>query len=148
MKNTLPRSRHIFRTILGSLILLAAISAGSEEKVNKTTYLLSGSEGYCELNVSDVKRGEVIKPWARIRNIGTTTVCVKEIRETIFGPPSESKPLDASLEPGQETVHELNSIETENFLGDICKTYSLRFDPPGIVEVVIYRSLEDLEKDK
>ncbi|HNT18185.1 MAG TPA: hypothetical protein PK747_06105 [Acidobacteriota bacterium] len=148
MNISLARSQHIFRTILGSLILLAAISVGSEEKVNKMTYLLSGSEGYCELNVSDVKRGEVIKPWARIRNVGTTAVCVKDIRETIFGPPSDSKPLDASLEPGQEIIHELNSIETENFLGDICKTYSLRFDPPGVVEVVIYRSLQDLEKDK
>jgi hypothetical protein len=169
MNVVVKKSRQILKAVFWIFILAATIAVSSQEKANnvtakdqplpepkaspskkvdKMTYVLHGTEGYFELIVEDIIRGEVIKPWARIRNVGTTAVCIKEIKETVFGPPTDMKPFDASLEAGEETIYELDPINTESFLGDLCKTYSLKFDPPGKVEVTVYRSKEDLENDK
>ena len=128
--------------------LLLAVIVVAEASITKVVCILSGSVGQCELDVGEINKGSIVRPWARIKNISDKEVHVAQSpwpAAAVSGLPPR---LDAYLKPGQVVVCELPPLNTANFAGPVRKVYSFQCEPPATIEVTLYRTQQDLEKDK
>ena len=137
---------HIRRLVV-PLSLLLAIIAVAEASTSKVVCVLSGSMGECALDVGEVNKGDIIRPWARIKNLGDKEVHVTQPPGPAAAVSGLPPRLATYLKPGQVVVFELPPLSTVNFEGPVQKVYSFQCEPPSTIEVALYRTHQDVERD-
>ena len=114
--------------------LLVAATQSQHGQSSRKPCIPTRNTPECSIDLGEIKKGTIIRPWVRVKNIGDS--------DTTFTVQCVQGGIRVHIAAGQEITGSLCSINTLNFSGPIQKMAMAECDPPALVQVVLYESLE------